>query len=224
MNDIKPHFNMVVSGATQSGKTYLTKQLLKHQLLKLFDYIIILSPTGNISHDWDEPYLKENHNPKKGKVIQKFESDFQAVIQEVIATKKKLLQHHPRHKVPDTLIILDDLAGDKILRLGGFLDKISVSTRHYNVSMMILVQKITAVPRTFRVNTKYMVLFNATNFSELERFVVEYVPKRFQKILYSHIEEIFNEPYNFIFCNNFATQVKNRLYLNGIDNLYELLQ
>ena len=183
------------------------------------DYLIILSPTCDISSDWDE--FPEQSDPKRGLVVQKFNDDFKNVINEMIESQKRLLQHYPLKNIPSVVMIIDDCLGTSILRLGGLLDKFSVSSRHYNMSMFVLVQKIVGCPRTFRLNSAYCILFNCANYTELERFLSEFVPKKHKKLLENNLEEIYNQDYNFILTKNFERKLSNRLWLNGEENIIE---
>jgi hypothetical protein len=220
MIELNTPCNVVVAGSTKAGKTHLTKKILKEQILPKTDYLIILSPTCDISDDWDE--FPEQPNPDLGLVIQKFSADFKNIIEEMIDSQRALLRTHKKNNIPSITIVIDDCLGRSILRLGGLLDKFSVSSRHYNMTMFVLVQKIVGCPRTFRLNSAYCVLFNCSNFTELERFISEYVPKKYKKMLENHIEQIYNEDYNFILTENFNKKLKNRLLLNGEENIFEM--
>jgi len=53
--DIKLPFSMVVVSKRNSGKSYLTKHLLKMFMVenKLFDYIVLFSSTAHLSKDFE---------------------------------------------------------------------------------------------------------------------------------------------------------------------------
>lgn len=213
--DITLPTNVIVSGSTRSGKTYRVREMLESNLMRQADYVIVFAPTAEYSGDWGET---KNDDPKEGKVYMVFSTveDFKPALQEIVDQQQKLVRRHGadmKSKIlPQVLVILDDCLGLSILRLRGPIDKLSTRSRHLHISLFVLVQKITAVPRTMRLNSEYLILFNMTNFSELERFLQEYVPKRMQKSFAAHIEDIFNTPFAFIVCHNYATQVMNRLY------------
>ncbi len=213
--------NVIISGSTKSGKSYLTTNLLRDQLIPQVDYLIIFSPTIKIGNDYQE--FKENDDEEKGVVIKKFSENFREIFDEVVVSQKHILEQHKNNveEIPSILFIFDDMLGDPMLRLGGKLDKFSSRSRHYNISMFILVQKITAIPRTLRLNTANTILFNCANYSELERFLEEYCPKKYKKTLQNHLEEIYNQDYNFILTQNFCRKLKDRLLLNGDENIIE---
>lgn len=208
--------NVIISGSTRSGKTYRTKELLQQQLGSQADYIVVFCPTADVSGDWGET---GNRDPEKGKVYIVFEDidDFLPALKEIVKQQHDLVRTHgakmKKKVLPQILVIMDDCLGLSLLKLGGFVDKLSTRSRHINLSLFILVQKITAVPRTMRLNSEYLILFSASNFSELERFLQEYMPKRMQKEFASHLEQIFNEPYRFVVCNNFESKLCNRVWI-----------
>ena len=80
--DIKLPFSMVVVSKRNSGKSYLTKHLLKMFMVenKLFDYIVLFSSTAHLSKDFE-------CLPKKS-------------IQEEFSTVKvnKILEHQKKSK------------------------------------------------------------------------------------------------------------------------------
>lgn len=209
--------NIAIYGATKSGKTYLTMKLLHEQLLKQIDVLIILSTTSDISGDFSE--FKENTDSDNGIVIQKFNQQelFPRVINEVVQQSEGLHKNPyvKKSDIPRTLIILDDCLGLPILRYKGLVDRLSTRNRHLKISFMVLCQRITAVPRTFRVNTRVVILFNTPNLTELERLLEEYTPKRYRMLVRNALPTIFDVPYNFILVDTFATKQRERLYLNG---------
>ena len=219
MIDLQLPSNILIAGSTRSGKTHLTKKILDSGVLAKTDYLIIFSPTANISGDWDKYRL--NDNPKYGRVIQIFDdvSAFNSILMEMISSQKELLKHHSKNEIPSIIIILDDCLNTNILRQRGLIDQFSVSSRHYNMSMFILVQKIRGAPKTLRLNCAYFILFSCSNFLELQTALEEFVPRKFRKNIEKHIVEIYNIPYNYILCDCFNPRMKDRLRLNGEEYL-----
>jgi len=220
--------NVAICGATMSGKTHLTKRIMREHLLPKFDYIVILSPTVDLSGDWDEfKVTLKNHDPTPGNpTIYKSSKGFRKTISELVEgnTRLKEDKNVPRKEIPNIALILDDMVGNPLLKFNGYIDKLSTKSRHLNISIFILSQRISAVPRTYRLNTKYTILFNAVNMSELERFTEECCPRKYRKLLPSKIPDIYNTPYNFILCHNFATKVSERMYVNGITPIQQYLE
>lgn len=211
---------ILICGSTMSGKTTLLKKLLKEQLLAYHDYIYIFSPTINLSLDFEE--FKENSTIEEGRVLRKFSNptEFKTHIKSIYQQQEDLFKNYGKKEVPNVLCILDDAINEKLLSPNGYISKMSISSRHYNVSLVILSQRIAAIPRQIRINAKYVFLFSSSNFSELQRFLDEFVPKRYKKNFENKLIDIFNEPYNYILCKCFEPKLKERLYLNGNELLH----
>ena len=231
MIDLVVPSNAIISGSTRSGKTYLLKKLLKDQILKKIDYLIILSPTANLTSDWDEPEFRENDKEEKGLVVQKFHkvADFQTIIEEIVEQQTAIIEHNEDKAkkdqyLPQVFIVIDDSIYQKILSYKGIVDKLSIRSRHLNISLWVLVQKLKGIPRSFRVNSRYCFVFNSSNYSELEAFTEEFCAKEMRKNLRRQLQDIFNESYNYILCDCFSTKLCDRLYLNGKELLYDRLK
>lgn len=231
MIDIQVPSIISMYGQTASGKTYRLKELLKNELKNKYDYIYIFSPTLKLSKDFDEPEFKETDGKKKSPIgahIKHFDdpSTFLNLIKEIYKAQDNLKRNYPKEEVPQICLIIDDcIAQGGILKFGGFLDSKSISTRHWNVSLIILSQRIAGVGRNLRLNSSYCILFSCFNYSELERYMLEYIPQKYKASFSKELEEIFNVPYNYILCNNKETRLFDRLLLNGKDkiDLKELL-
>lgn len=215
--------NICICASTMGGKTHLTKRLINEQLLKQLDALVILSPTLDLSGDWNE--YKEQHDLRYGKIIQKFskKSEFPTIISEILEQNEGIIKNLGRSEAPNVVIVVDDCIGHSMLRPNRLLDNLSTRSRHLKVSLIVLSQKITAIPRIFRLNCRYFIMFQAVNFSEMERFIEELASKSIRRPLRDKINEIYNEPFNFILVQCFANKIRERMYLNGKTNIYDLI-
>jgi len=155
--DIKLPFSMVVVSKRNSGKSYLTKHLLKMFMVenKLFDYIVLFSSTAHLSKDFE-------CLPKKS-------------IQEEFSTTKinRILEYQKKSK--DTknpkqcLIILDDTIGCKLdITFKTNLDLLFSRGRHYNISIIFISQYIkNYISTTIRNNIDYL-LFSVNNYNVIK--------------------------------------------------------
>lgn len=216
--------NVLLAGATRSGKTYHVRKMMREYLLKEMDKVIILSPTAHLSNDF--------HEFSKSKKVKLFTDppEFKGIVDELITKLEKLKQLSQSKKFkglkrsPNVLLIIDDALGLDVLKPRGRIDSISVSSRHLGLSIMVLIQKLTAIPRTFRTNCKYIYFFNVVNFKELEMILEEYTPRKYKKQLMKKLEEIFNIPHTHIMSKNFENKLTQRLWLNSKENLIELIK
>ena len=84
MNIEKP-FNMVISGHTMCGKTYLMKQILV-DIIDQFDVLVIMSKTLKLNADFED--YEENKDPKKGMLIYKYNDHFERRYKELEEREK----------------------------------------------------------------------------------------------------------------------------------------
>lgn len=220
INDLSLPCTLVVCGATASGKSHLVDKLLRTQFAPQSDYLYFLSPTLHLTKDYAS-------FPDNGESVRRFHdpSVFKRVVDETVEQCERIRSSSavdPKD-YPLITIVIDDCVGLPILRFRGYVDALSTKSRHLGISLIILVQRHSACPRTLRLNARYFIAFNQCNLSELERFVHELVPKTLQKPMRGMISEIYNEPYSFILVNCFANRIRDRMWLNGMEPLYDLL-
>ena len=204
-----------------SGKTFRLKKLLHEQLMEQLDYLFVFSPTLKLSSDWEEFKPTDQYDSDVKKQIVHFEKpdEFEDHIKEIFRQQRMTIDGFGKKKAPSILLIVDDCINERVLRPRGYIDRMSVSMRHYNISCCILAQRIAAIPRTTRINSKYVILFSSSNFSEMERFLLEFTPKNAHKDFRRDVEEIFDNEFNFILCMCFEPKLRQRLWLNGDDLL-----
>ena len=155
--DIKLPFSMVIVSKRNSGKSFLTKHLLKMFMVenKLFDYIVLFSSTAQLTKDFE-------CLPKKS-------------IQEDFSTTKinKILEYQKKAKESQNpkqcLIILDDTIGQKLdITFKTNLDLIFSRGRHYNISIIFISQYIkNYISATIRNNIDYL-LFSVNNYNVIK--------------------------------------------------------
>jgi len=215
---LQPPFVMILSAPRGSGKSTLTHTLLtsKEYYKGVFDYIIFLSPTLNLNDDYSD--IKEDHDK-----VYKFDkiTDFNAIINELIDTQTSMVKSVKKKKTPQVLIIADDIIDSDLLRRS---DKAPIATiahrgRHINISIIYCVQKLSSIPRLVRLNADGLILFATSNYSELEQFLEQYVPKRKRCKLRDKLMDVYEEPFNFIFVNNQIRSLSKRLRIKFSDIL-----
>jgi len=225
MREIKLPANIVITGATMSGKTCLTTKLIKEQLIKQIDYLIFFSPTIEYSQDFGDfqETLEEDRNSLN---VKKYTNpdNYKSIIKQIVTNEQSLFKSMEDKKtIPKILFVFDDLVNHNILTYRGVVDVLSTKSRHLNISMIVLVQRISAIPKTFRLNSKYVFFFSAVNFLELEQILEQYCSKKYKKSIQAMIEKIFTKKYQFILAENFQSNQKDRLWLNGEKNIINTL-
>lgn len=210
-------FSIMFSGRSGSGKSNLLMNLLtkKEMYGGYFHYIIVYSPTAG---KYDDMYAILDL-PEENFVSEFGQSDLEGLIKkrkELIDKKGiKWVAHNSR-----VLIILDDVIANR-----AFLESQTALTlfallRHYLVSVCVLMQSYTKLPRALRLNCNGLFVFPASR-SEVEVLKDELCPaglrkKEFEKV----IAHATSGPYDFLYINNHAKRGEQlRKNLDEILNL-----
>jgi len=225
IDDLKFPNIVNITGSTRAGKSVLTRKIME-QYKYFWDYIYICCPTMKASSDWKD--WKDNSTQDEYPKIKHFTdpSTIEGHMREIYRQAKdvkesfqsdEMKQIRQYQEPPQICIVLDDLAETNLLRFGSFLDKQSISTRHWNITLIVLAQRTCGTGRNLRLNSAYHIAFNCANFSELERITIERVPKKYRKEFEDKLEQIYSEPYNFMMFDAFNPNIKERLWKNGTE-------
>ena len=155
--DVKLPFSMVIVSKRNSGKSFLTKYLLKMFMMdnKLFDYIVLFSSTAHLTKDFE-------CLPKKS-ILEDFST---TKINKILEYQKKAKDSN---KPKQCLIILDDTIGQKLdITFKTNLDLIFSRGRHFNISIIFISQYIkNYISATIRNNIDYL-LFSVNNYNVIK--------------------------------------------------------
>lgn len=168
-------FRWMFSGPSNSGKTNLARWILDKYYQKqdgksFFDRIYLFSPTAKLDPVWkDLEGLRASDRitelDKGGK--EKLFSIFNTSISRAKATGKD--------KAPHTLVIIDDGIADQQFMNSREFMKVFIAGRHGNISIMILTQSYSKVPRTPRMQLTALSMFPSKT-TEIERLQIEHGP------------------------------------------------
>lgn len=209
--------SQLLVGKSGSGKTTLLYRLLTDDNLYggYFHHILYFSPTGDV-----DDIVKKLKLPK-GDVYKDFEpSD----IEDVINFMDRKIKKDGLEKVASThrvaLVFDDIISRPKFLKSKEMLRLIS-ACRHSLVSVFLLTQSFTKIPRAMRLNVNAIYLFPSSN-SEIKLLVEEFSPPNFsEKSFKKLVKHATKEPYNFLFINNFCQDYKKKFRKN-LDVILEL--
>lgn len=186
----KPNFRWLVVGSSGSGKTNLIRHMLtdKKLLPSVFNikkYVFVLCPTADMSNDFE--FLPPEN------VFAEYND---TIVQEIVDTQKRNIKQFGKSRTPHILLILDDCL--EYVHRYSYINQIITKIRHFNISLIILAQKLRAIGSTIRVNSDYITIFRTSNLSEIEAVLDEYVGKKYKSNLLSQVEEHFKQPYTFL--------------------------
>jgi len=210
----KPNFRWLVCGSSGSGKTNLVRHMLKDKRLlpSIFDiekHVFVMCPTADMSNDFE--FLPEQN------VFPMYD---ELLVKEIVDTQKANIKQFGKRRTPPVLLILDDCL--EYVHNYSYINQIITKIRHYNISLIILSQKLKGIGRTIRLNSDYITIFRTSNLSEIENVLDEFVGKKFKKDLLDQVIEHFKTPYTFLHID-LKTQDYTLRFWKSIDEQFNTI-
>ena len=159
-------FNMLVTGASDCGKTYYIMNLLEKEFKNKFHHVVILCPTIEYNRTYQErDFINKDKNiyTYPPKLVQE---NLNGCLEDCINEFKS--------QDSQTLFIVDDCANlwdtkTKCSRL----TELAFSGRHINISVWLLTQKYNAICKDFRENIKHLVIHALNDQNALDQIFKE---------------------------------------------------
>jgi len=173
-----PSLRWLCVGPSGSGKGVALQNICINHYRGAFERIYIFSPTAlNDTSTWGP--VKKHLEKDKGIDLKKepaFFEDFDiAAMQGIIDRHKKIVQTQKdrgEKRLYSVLIIVDDFADDqRVMRRGKngqMLNQLFLKGRHWGISTILSVQKLTLVSTPCRVNATGLLAFKVRNYKEYE--------------------------------------------------------
>lgn len=210
-------FSMMISGRSGSGKTNALINIMtnEHLLKDYFHYIVVFSPTAG---KYDDSYKALKLPPEN------FKNDFASEdLNNLIESRKTLIEKKGIEwvvKNSRVLIILDDVIANRDFLNSPEALKLFALLRHYQVSIIVLMQSYNKLPRALRLNSNATIVFPSTQ-SEIDVLIDEITPaglqkKQFQKV----IEYCTDGRYDFLYINNHSEP--NKRIRKNLDEIIDL--
>jgi hypothetical protein len=192
----KPPFRFIFVARSQQGKTTLLIKLLFNCWIKKFNKIFIFCPTYKTDKKWGviDKYIKSG----QVKVYTTFDIK---KVKRIHMECVKIVENNPDYH---SLIIFDDCTGRpdyKVDNDKGYLNILSCSGNHANISQIHCIQKLTQISRTMRLQTEGLITFHIQNQTELKALHCEFGMgqlKSFQKLL-NHCTA---KPFHFLYVKS----------------------
>lgn len=194
-------FSMMISGRSGSGKTNVLLNILTKDNMynKYFHYTVVYSPTAG---KYDDMY-KILKLPEEN-----FKNDFSPEdLNNLIESRKNLIDKKGIEwvvKNSRVLIILDDVIANRDFLNSPEALKMFSLLRHYQVSIIVLMQSYNKLPRALRINSNATIVFPSTQ-SEVEVLLDEITPSGLSKKQFTKVIEYCTDGrYDFLYINNHA--------------------
>ena len=140
-------------GRKGSGKTTLCIQHLTHEFRGVYDKVILISPTVQNQGAWEKIDLS---------TIELYEGIDDRILSALLAERSE------NYKDSKCLVICDDL-GEDLRRCNiKILNKLISNSRHLQLSMLFLHQKVTQMHPVVRVNCDTFAVFSSNSHAEKE--------------------------------------------------------
>jgi len=151
-------------------------------------------------------YLEKDKGIDLKRELAFFEEFDVAVLQGIIDKHKKIVQTQKdrgEKRLYNILIIVDDYAGNQQVmrhgKNGQFLDQLFLKGRHFGVSSVLSVQKLTLISNPCRVNATGLIAFKVRNYKEYEAIEGESSALIDRATFKKVWEAATSEPYSFLF-------------------------
>ena len=195
-------FNMIISGPTGSGKSWLTYALICKFLV------------------FDKLYLYTRHTDQPGvqMLITFFEKIEKKTGEDILHLENDIENLIPLDDLdPDlqNLVIFDDFIMSNHL---SNITEYYVRGRHKNCSTIFLTQIYTKVPRPIRLNSQYFAFFKVPNRKELQLLYAEVGGMLNKEVFYDLFHKATKDPYQFFFIDTRA-KTKELMFRKNFDEI-----
>ena len=148
---------------TCCGKTQFLLNFLEREYSQCFDEIFLICPTFEYNKTW-------------GRWKCTYDADFYVIDCDQDQVEKYLKSVVDFTKGNKSLIILDDCAsGKSVKNRTSELVKLGFSTRHYNISVVVITQQLTSIAKPFCENISKLVCFYNPNKKDMKTIMEEYL-------------------------------------------------
>jgi len=204
-----PPLRWICVGPSGSGKGVALQNICINHYRGAFERIIVVSPTAiTDTSTWGpvKKYLEKDKGIDLKKEPAFFEEFDVGVLQQIVDRHRKIVQvqkDRGEKRLFNLLLIVDDYAEDQqVMRYGKngqFLNQCFLKGRHWGLSTILSVQKLTLVANPCRINATGILAFKVRNAKEYEAIEGESSALIDRATFKSVWEAATSEPYSFLF-------------------------
>lgn len=206
---MKPPFTCAVIGAISAGKTSFGYSMMNEHYKNYFDEVVVICGTIDSKDSW------ENINQRNVVFLNSFHDEaFQEYLSDIEKVQEERKQ---KGKYPLRIaLVLDDIVFEGMNKYRqGLIDKLFMTCRHFNISIIIMLQHSKQISAGMRNQIMYWILFRVTT-NDLEKISSEHGnllnDKQFQN-MYNDIQK--KGKYEFIiidYKSPLETRFRHRFY------------
>lgn len=200
----------IISGRRGAGKSTLALSLLnsKKAFKKRFQNIYLVSPTARNDGKFSK-LVKELEDDDQQKFYEEFDDGVVENILDMIKADNEENDKKNRH-----CIILDDCVLDIPKKKSSLFNKLIITSRHHNCSIIIISQKYNAIPTIIRSNADLISFFPSLNGKEITTFQEDINIDK--KLFYDIYNKCSTNSTDFMHCNLLAMPPKFYCKFNEI--------
>jgi hypothetical protein len=203
----KKYFCLSLVGSRFAGKTNLINWLILNVYRRLYDSILVLSPSAFFDPTWTAVQKLPNIA---------FGNQCNDEILDGILAKQKTIYTNSERKT-SLLLIIDDFGSQaKQSSKGGHraaLEKLATTGRHFGLSLMCSFQHAFQITPVVRLNTTNWILFRL-NLKEFRKLSEELRAHLTEEEFVSNCMESTREKYKFLYVN-FQTNDESKMFMRG---------
>jgi hypothetical protein len=163
----KPPFTMCILGGIGAGKTSFAWSMMNKMYKNYFDELVVVSGTIDSKKTW------EGVNQRLVLYLDNFDDD--AMMDYIKELEKTQEERKAKGKFPlRCALLLDDIVFEGFNRNRvGTLEKLLMTCRHYNISVVLLLQHTKMISAAMRAQIFHFIVFRLSAL-DLEKFSIEH--------------------------------------------------
>lgn len=159
----QPPFRGAFIGPTGCGKSTLVAHLIAHHYGEWF------CNTGGGVHYYSKTLSTDEiaKDEKTARFLKKKVGKFdENELRTLMDTQKDLVKKQGKDRAPHVLLVLSDFASEEDKMKSPLMKELFMSSRHYNISILIDTQKLSALPPAVRGNCQLFFAFDCAGYEE----------------------------------------------------------
>jgi hypothetical protein len=196
-------FSMLIFGSRHSGKSELFKYIYGvNKFMFEYDFTVVMSESDD-TLDFMSEFIPGNM------FIKGFKPN---IIEQLMSTSEKFELEGKKFKY---LLVIDDIVGSDI-KNNDYIAKAYAICRHYNISVVLICQRLNAINMTARNNSDILLIGKCRSSQEKETIIKTFLRGFARKDIdkkseYKFYNDLLNDntaDYNFVVLDNFSNSNK----------------